>query len=193
VSPEEIADASPSRLGCVGPKTFIPIVRGGAAPYVKPNHWYVGWSVDAVKEYQRKGKNPARFQNSAFYFREGIGIPMVSSGRVTGALLDTRVFDPAIVGIFPKDPNLRMYFLGLFNSPIATDLVRQINPTANNSANYLKRLPIVLPSSNELSFIDPLVQQAVDQARQSASIDENLRREIDAFYSQLWCRSGTCA
>ena len=125
-------------------------MRGGAEPYVKPTKWFVDWSVAAISEYARKGSNPARFQNSSFYFREGIGVPMVASGRITGALLENRIFDQGIVGIFPYDESLNLFLLGFFNSTIATDLVRQINPTANNSANYIKRLPVIIPNSDAL-------------------------------------------
>ena len=169
-----------------GNRTFIPIMRGGAAPYIKPTHWFVDWSQIAVSEYTRKGKNPARFQNSSFYFRDGIGVPMIVSGRMTGALLECRLFDQGIVGIFPHNHNLKLFLLGFFNSSIATDLVRQINPTANNSANYIKRIPMALPDTNELNFIQSLVNQAIDETRQRGVVSDCVQQQIDAFYSELW-------
>lgn len=51
----------PPLSGLPGKRKFIPLVRGGAAAYVKPTVWYVDWSVDAVREYRRSGPNPARF------------------------------------------------------------------------------------------------------------------------------------
>ena len=192
VTSAEIAEETPSLQGIAGKRKYIPMVRGGAAAFVKPTQWYVDWSVDAVNEYRRKGTNPARFQNSAFYFGDGIAVPMVASGRITGALLESRLFDQGIVGVFPHDPRLLMYFLGFFNSTIATDLVRQVNPTANNSANYLKRLPIVLPYPEELSTIDRLVHQAIDQVRQGGAVTDSLQREIDSIYSRLWYGETRC-
>lgn len=186
---DQIANVAPSLKGCDGTRTFIPIVRGGAAPFIKPTHWFVDWSLAAISEYTRKGKNPARFQNSSFYFRDGIGIPMVASGRMTGALLESRLFDQGIVGIFPHDPSLKLFLLGFFNSSIATDLVRQINPTANNSANYIKRLPIVIPNAKELKVIDPLVCKAIDEARQHGAVSDDVQQQIDSFYSHLWCHT----
>lgn len=184
-----IAHAAPSLNGFDGTSSFIPIVRGGATPFIKSTQWYVDWSLDAISEYTRKGKNPARFQNSSYYFRDGIGVPMVASGRVTGALLQNRLFDQGIVGVFPHDPSLKLFLLGFFNSSIATDLVRQINPTANNSANYIKRLPMVIPTVNELNVIEPLVCLAIDEVRQYGAVSHKVQQQIDSFYSELWCDS----
>ena len=189
VCADQIVDMVPSLKGFGGNRTFIPIVRGGAAPYIKPTRWFVDWSLNAISEYTRKGKNPTRFQNSSFYFRDGIGIPMVVSGRITGALLECRVFDQGIVGIFPHNDNLKLFLLGFFNSSIATDLVRQINPTANNSANYIKRLPMVLPDVNELNIIQPLVSQAVNEVKQRGAVSDWVQQQINTFYSELWRHS----
>lgn len=183
---DRIAGSNPTLDGFCGKKHFIPMMRGGAFPYHKPTHWYVDWSREAVTEYRRKGKNPARFQNSSYYFRDGIGVPMVASTRLTGALLEKRLFDQGIVGVFPASPGLLYYILGFLNSSIATTLIRQINPTANNSANYMKRLPLVTPTSDELTFIDPLVERAISQSRQGLRCDSCLMKQIDSFYDSVW-------
>ena len=183
-----IAIGAPSLAGFDGNRTFIPIVRGGAAPYIKPTHWFVDWSVAAISEYTRKGTNPARFQNSSFYFRDGIGVPMVGSGRITGAILECRVFDQGIVGIFPYDEKLNLFFLGYFNSSIATYFIRQINPTANNSANYIKRLPIVIPRFDELNLIHVLVRKAIVEVKKRGFVSDDVKKKIDSVYSDLWNR-----
>lgn len=187
VSKDRIALTEPTLSGYSGTRCFIPIVKGGAVAYSKPTHWYVDWSEAAIAEYQRKGKNPARFQNSTFYFKEGIGIPMVSSSRITGALLNHRLFDQGIVGVFPHDDSLLLYLLGFVNSAVATALLQRINPTANNSANYIKRIPFVVPTREELSVVNPLVSQAIYQA-ENAAVESTLQSELDYFYSGLWCR-----
>lgn len=186
VCSDQIANLPPSLKGFHGTRTFIPIVRGGAGAFIKPTQWFVDWSQTAISAYTRKGKNPARFQNSAFYFRDGIGIPMVASSRMTGALLENRLFDQGIVGVFPHNPNLKLFLLGFFNSSIATDLVRQINPTANNSANYIKRLPMVIPNANDLNVIEPLVCKAIGEAQEQGAVSDDVQQEIDSFYSRMW-------
>ncbi|MBL7188379.1 MAG: N-6 DNA methylase [Phycisphaerae bacterium] len=182
----KVAVSNPTLDGISGEQHFIPIMRGGAFPYHKPTHWYVDWSREAVTEYRRKGKNPARFQNSSYYFRDGIGVPMVASTRLTGALLEKRLFDQGIVGVFPASPRLLYYILGFLNSSIATRLIRQINPTANNSANYMKRLPFVIPTAGELAFIDPLVERAIIQSCKGIQLDGRLTKQINSFYDSVW-------
>ena len=83
---------------------FVPILKGGGVRFLKPNLWFLDWSVEAVRHYQKNQKS--RFQNSRYYFKTGIGVPMVSSSSVTAALIEQRVFDQSIVGIFPRDPKL---------------------------------------------------------------------------------------
>jgi len=183
---DSVAMSEPTLDGFTGEQHFIPIMRGGAFPYHKPTHWYVDWSRDAVIEYRRKGKNPARFQNSAYYFRDGIGVPMVASTKLTGALLEKRLFDQGIVGVFPASTKLLYYILGFLNSSVATTLIRQINPTANNSANYLKRLPFVIPTAKELAFIDPLVERAVNLSCEEIQLESCLTKQIDSFYDSVW-------
>ena len=91
---------TPPLQGVAGIRCFIPILRGGAGRFVRSTRWYVDWSEEAVAEYRRPGKNPARFQNSQFYFQDGIGVPMVASTRLTGALLERRLFDQGSLGFF---------------------------------------------------------------------------------------------
>ena len=180
---------SPSLNGLPGRRHFVPIVRGGAAKFIRPTHWYVDWSTSAIEEYTRPGKNPARFQNSQFYFRDGLGVPMVSSGRLTCAMLEGRLFDQGIVGIFPHDNTLMLYLLGFLNTNLASRLLRRINPTANNSANYLKRLPMVTPTVHERSTIDRLVNLAIAEARQNGSVTDELQQALELEYRSLWCLS----
>jgi hypothetical protein len=193
------ADAVPARIatrgerppitGIDGTRHFIPIVRGGAASFVKPDDWYLDWSVAAVSEYTRPGKNPARFQNSAYYFREGIGVPMVASSRLTASLLDGRLFDQGIVGIFPRNTTHLLYLLGFLNTRFATELLRAINGTANNSANYVKRIPVPFPTEEQLEQVNTLVLKAIREAQQGPPCERTMGA-IEEFYRMLFARVG---
>ncbi len=166
---------------------YIPIVRGGAFPYVKATQWYVNWSKCAVQEYRRQGKNPARFQNAGYYFRQGIAVPMVASAHLTAAYLNYRIFDQSIVGVFPHDERLSRYLLGFLNTQLATTLIRGINGTANNSANYLKRLPITLPRENELDVADETVSAAISEVKNCGTLARATYERVEEFYRMLWC------
>ncbi|MBL5963663.1 hypothetical protein, partial [Enterobacter asburiae] len=90
-----------------------------------------------------KENKKARFQNSSFYFKEGIALPMVSSSRISASYMIDSVFDQGVVGIFPHDRNNLECLIIYLNSSLASKLMKGlVNGSANNSANYIKKLPI---------------------------------------------------
>lgn len=128
--------------------SYIPILKGGRSNFKNDTNWLVEWSTESVRHYHSDSR--ARFQNSSFYFTQGIGIPMVRSKSSTSAfLLDNRLFDQSVVGIFPHDKSLTLYLLGLLNSKTYLDLMAEINHTANNSANYVKRIPVIIDNERK--------------------------------------------
>jgi hypothetical protein len=142
-------------------------VAEGYIPYIKSasgqrylherDTWFVRWDCDTVSHYHNDKK--ARFQNSSFYFKTGIGIPMVKSRYIRAFLMENRVFDQSVVGIFPKDSHYVFYILALMNADVINDLVHIINPTANNSANYIKQIPFIEPPQDILRTIHLLVKE----------------------------------
>lgn len=141
--------------GLTNGKKYIPILKGGNGVFIKKTEWFVKWDKTTVDFYHEDKK--ARFQNSQYYFREGIGVPMVKSSVSHAFLLERRIFDQSIVGIFPKDFKHLNYLLAFLNSDVCAKLMKTINHTANNSANYLKKLPIILDPS-ALIEIDKIFQ-----------------------------------
>ncbi len=193
IDPTLLADTKPAETpsieGINGKRCFVPIVRGGSVSFVKPTQWYVDWGKHAVSEYTRRGRNPARFQNARFYFKQGIAVPMVASTQLTAALLNSRLFDQGIVGIFPRDERLLKFILAFLNTELATDLMRTINPTANNSANYLKRLPFVYPSDDELEGVNLLVDQILCVLADTGVVPAELKRQLEGIISMIWRRA----
>lgn len=171
--------------GIEGSKCFIPIVKGGNIPYVKPNHWFLDWSKEAVLDYRVRNKK-ARFQNSRYYFREGLAVPMVTSSKISGALLENRLFDQSTVGIFPKDKSLTHFLLGFFNSRICDDLIRTINPSANNSANYLKQIPFKLPTIEQKSLVEMLVRDMIDDIRRGGEFSSSKQEKVDQAFADIY-------
>ena len=163
---------------------LVPIVKGGNIEYIKPNDWYMDWSKQAMKEYKVSKK--CRFQNSTFYFRNGIGIPMIRSSKLTGALLDGRLFDQSIVGVFPKDDSWTNYLLGFFNSDICTELINAINPSTNNSANYIKKIPFIHPLDVERSKAESLVNKILYTLRNGDTDIEHYKMELNDLFSNLY-------
>ena len=163
---------------------YVPIVKGGNVEYLKPNQWFMNWSSQAIKEYRCSKK--CRFQNSTFYFKKGIGIPMIRSSKLTGALIDGRLFDQSIVGIFPNDETWTYYLLGFFNSIVCSELIDAINPSTNNSANYIKKIPFIQPNKSYRSKVEEIVKSIIISLQKGNSDIIDLKSELDNLFSDLY-------
>lgn len=163
---------------------FIPIVKGGNTKYLKPESWFMNWSKEAVQHYKTDKK--ARFQNPKYYFKFGIGVPMISSSSITASLIENKLFDQSIVGIFPKDENLTCYLLAFFNSPTCNKLIRTINPSANNPANYIKKIPVIIPEKSVLEWITGKTKNIVDEIRVTGNYNENEELEIWGMMEKIY-------
>lgn len=155
---------------------FLPIVKGGNTKYLKPESWFMNWSKEAVQHYKTDKKS--RFQNPKYYFKFGIGVPMISSSSITASLIENKLFDQSIVGIFPKDESLTYYLLAFFNSPTCNKLIRTINPSANNPANYIKKIPFIIPEKTVLELIIEKTKSIVDEIRRTGNYNESEELEI---------------
>lgn len=166
-------------------RKYIPLVKGNAETrYLRAtNSWYIDWSKDAIHDYNTMKK--ARFQNSQFYFKKGIALPMVKSSKISATLIDEKVFDQSVVGVFPHEFSHLYFLLGLLNSDIIKTIIHTINPTANNSANYIKKIPIILPDSIKLKYISNLVQEIVEDMKLGKDIDAK-HDQVDLFFNDLY-------
>lgn len=160
-------------------KIYIPILKGGNGRFFKDTEWFIRWSADTVSEYKKS--KTARFQNSKYYFKEGIGVPMVKSTKIHAFLLDKRLFDQSIVGVFPKDKKHLNYLLAFLNSDVCSRILNVINHTANNSANYLKKLPIILDQSS-MQKVDEIIS---DLRKGKTDVHQGLN-EINAVFNKLY-------
>ncbi len=170
--------------GIDGLKSFVPLVKGGGIKYLKPDLWYMDWSINAVKNYKTDKK--ARFQNSQFYFKRGIAVPMVSSSRITATLMENKLFDQSIVGMFPKNQKWTFYLLAFFNSPVCNKLIRIINPTANASAKYIRKIPFIEPSEQTLRVINELMQNILADLKLKGRYDEESEIQIHKIIEELY-------
>lgn len=163
---------------------FIPIVKGGSVPYLKSNDWFMNWSVEAVDHYKKDKK--ARFQNSSYYFQDGIGVPMVSSKQITASLINGRLFDQSIVGIFPKEREMTFLLLAFFNSKTCNTIIRTINPTANNSANYIKKIPFLFQDCVASDEIVEMVQNILDDLSYKKAFNTSIQMKIDNLIASIY-------
>ena len=102
-------------------------------------------------------------------------------------MMADRVFDQSIVGIFPKDSSRLYYLLALMNSSTINDLIHAINPTANNSSNYIKQLPYIEPAADILEIVIKKVQKVIT-FEQNADYEnaDRLHNEINAMIGLIY-------
>lgn len=183
-----ISKTIPELSGIAGEKHFIPIVKGSSTePYkMMPNDWFIDWGTDAIYHYNNDKK--ARFQNSQYYFKKGLALPMVKSKKIKATLMAERVFDQSVVGIFPKDEENLYYLLALFNSDVGTKLIHLINPSVNNSANYLKKIPILFGNTKDVSRISDLAERLVVCDRGNLFSSED-HKQINDYFNILYDNS----
>lgn len=173
------------KAGITGEAHFVPIVKGGNRRYVKPNEWFMDWSESSLIEYRCSKK--CRFQNSIFYFKSnGIAIPMVRSSKLTAALISGRLFDQSIVGVFPYDENLTLYLLAFFNSSVCSNLINAINPTTNNSANYIKKIPFIYPSKEQLNEVNSLVNKIITKLQEEDNDIVYYENMLDLIFERIY-------
>lgn len=164
---------------------FILFAKGASkTKYVQlEDEWYIDWGVKAHAHYKNNKK--ARFQNSEYYFKKGIGIPMVKSKVVKAFLMSNRVFDQSIVGIFPLKEKDVMPLLGILNSELVNQLIHAINPTANNSSNYLKRIPIPSIKGEWIARLSDLVCKMVSNPNNDDVQAEINKIVFNAYMAEL--------
>lgn len=142
--------------------SYVALIRGGHREFNDQTPWAIRWDLEALHFYRNNKK--ARLQNSKFYFRPGIAVPMVTARRLSASLMERAVFDQGVVGVFPLYQEQRNAILLYLNSRIATDLRNNIvNGGANNSANYLKRLPVPKFSKDDIRTADDLMNVAFEK------------------------------
>lgn len=178
-------ECSPNLInGNTNGKNYVPIVKGGNTKYYKPDNWFMRWSEKDVQFY--KSNKKARYQNSSFYFRKGIAVPMVSSSSITGALIENRLFDQSIVGIFPENEELIYFLLSFFNSPTCNELIRTINPSTNNSSNYIKKIPAIIPNKDVLKTINLNTQQILLEVKESGKFNPDFELENNELIKKMY-------
>lgn len=140
-------------------EAYVPYIKSSSTTRYKrrDDEWFVRWDSKTVRFYNEDRK--ARFQNAQYYFKRGIAIPMIKSREIKATLMENRVFDQSIVGIFPNDEKDMYYILALMNSNVINRLIHIINPTANNSSNYVKQLPYKIPVREDRIKIEENVKK----------------------------------
>ncbi|WP_370559216.1 hypothetical protein NMD70_03600 [Edwardsiella tarda] len=150
---------------------YVPFVRGGHRNIFEDTNSCIRWDHEAVAYYYKDKK--ARLQNKDFYFKKGLAIPMVTSGRLTASEMENCIFDQGVVGVFAKRASYHDFLLIYLNHPFATEQKSLVSPGANNSANYLKRINVPKLTEAELLEASKIVELAKVQGWEKTENERN--------------------
>ncbi len=169
-------------------------VTEGYVPYIKGtpktryfrarDEWFIRWDEQTVSYYKNNKKT--RFQNPDRYFERGIAVPLVKAGKIRATLMENRIFDQSVVGIFPVDRKYLYYMLALMNSDTVLRLIRAINPTANNSASYIRQIPYREPSAYYRKIIDRNVEKILGRDFGPGETAENLHEMNNRIIGKIY-------
>jgi adenine-specific DNA-methyltransferase len=166
---DRILSDGEQKFGLESGRHYAPLIRGGHREPFDKTAWAIDWRQEAIEFYRTDKK--ARLQNSTFYFREGLSVPMVTTKRISAALMNNAVFDQGVVGVFPRCQTETSALLLYLNSAIASQKMKTlVNGSANNSANYLKRLPV--PRFSQADRLH--ATQLVDSSRQRECLSQSV-------------------
>ena len=150
---------------------WIPYNKGGDYRRWYGNYNYVvNWLNDGeeIKEYaviRNNGKHWSRYiQNLDCLYKEGITWSIITSGMFSMRYLPKGfICDYAGCAIFPKDRDL-YYLLGLFNTKIAEQVLKMINPTINCQPGNVGNMPYICDEDKK-NEIRSLVKRCIDLSK----------------------------
>ncbi len=212
VNPEEIADieklTEDEKLnGVVGEKTFVPYDKGDKEGnrWYAPTPYYIDWNRKNVKILQTDTK--ARWQGYQFFFREGFCWNNVStpineeSMYIKCRLKEKSVNDVASMSLYTIDKNNNLiqnyYLISLLNSRFLFNFLKFfINESVNLQINDIRQLPIIIPTFEELKFLEQIFNNAVSiqkakftgiLSKQEAEEKlQKIQKELDKFVEGMY-------
>jgi len=130
------------------------------------NRWYletpfaIAWSKENV-QFLKTDPN-ARYQGSAYYFREGLCWIDVNSTYLKARIKANGVFDVLSMSLFTMTELPDWYYVSLINSEFISLYVDNfINNTSHFQINDARQLPIIIPSANELEKFRKISESSI--------------------------------
>ena len=104
----------------------------------------------------------ARYQGSAYYFREGFCWIDVNSTYLKARIKANGVFDVLSMSLFTMTELPDWYYVSLINSEFISLYVDNfINNTSHFQINDARQLPIIIPSANELEKFREISESSI--------------------------------
>lgn len=176
--------------GISGVRCYVPYDKGDK----KGNRWYaetpylIDWSEGSVKFLKensgKSGGGMPVVRNPQFYFRNGFCWTNVLNPNSTYLKVRTKditVNDVGSMALYDEASLGDEYFITLLNSYLYFKLLREFfNNTVNVQMNDIRKLPVKIPSEEELSEFNSLFDQCLEikQKYFNQEIDWKTSREL---------------
>ena len=184
-----------------GGKYFVPYDKGGASDveegwlpnYYVPTPYFIDWSEGAVKRlktWKKPGTNKitSRFQNKAFYFKDGISFSRTGYYSPTFRFSAGSIFDTEGSFLFPQfKSNIA---IAIFSSKIFRMLVKSfIDHSVHSQIEDIKKVPVPYGLSSSVSrelsfFVSSIIQHQKQKLRYDYMTSEQL--EIDKLVYEIY-------
>ena len=156
------------------------------------NRWYletpfaIAWSKENVRFLKtnsgKKGEGMPVVRNPQFYFREGLCWSDINTTFLKCRIKQKSIHDVksmSIFGVCDKVPE--KYILCVINSTLISYYVDTfVNNTQTFQINDARQLPIIVPTSEQLSFCNTLAKTAIVQKIKGKE-SSDIQKELDDF------------
>lgn len=145
---------------------WIPYNKGGEfRRWYGNNDYIVNWYHNGleIKEntkraYPELGDNLGwKISNENYYFKSGITWSGITSSKCSFRIYgEGFIFDSGANGMFPYNTFYTNYIFGLLNTSLCLDMINVLNPTLNNGAGTIRKIPVIL-DINQKDKVDKTV------------------------------------
>ncbi len=160
--------------------------------------FYINWSTQSVDELRTSKK--ARWQGYDFYFREGFCWSDINTIYLKSRIKDKSIHDVKSMSLFSKlDEAIisEKYFVAMINSKFISEFTSNFyNNTSTFQINDGRRIPIIIPTREQLKYINNLVDQAIEIkklqfnksiTKEKAEVElQKIQAKIDEFVYKLY-------
>ena len=155
-------------------RRWVPYNKGGDfRRWYGNNEYVVNWfnNGEEIKEntrrvYPQLGDDLGwKISNEQYYFKRGITWSGVTISKCSFRVYDEGfIFDSGANGYFLFNEENRYYLAACLNNTITQYVMEVINPTVNNGAGTIRKIPVIL-DSNAKNNINLLSQQCIELSK----------------------------
>ena len=129
-----------------------------------------------------KTDSKARYQGYSFYFREGLCWSDINTTFLKCRIKQKSIHDVKSMSVFGTCEKVpETYILCVINSTLISYYVDTfVNNTQTFQINDARQLPIVVPTNEQISFCNSLVEEAITQ-KLNGNVSSYVQEKLDDF------------